>query len=76
MVRLMLTLTPVVCVLSAIAFSSTFDIYLDDTERFVASKEEENTSVGKKLTDHDGGKKKKKDKDREKDRDLSDMVSS
>ncbi len=30
MVRLMLTLTPVVCVLSAIAFSKTFDIYLKD----------------------------------------------
>ena len=28
MVRLMLTLTPVVCVLAAIAFSKTFDIYL------------------------------------------------
>ena len=30
MVRLMLTLTPVVCVLAAIAFSKTFDIYLKD----------------------------------------------
>ncbi len=30
MVRLMLTLTPVVCVLASIAFSKTFDIYLKD----------------------------------------------
>ena len=30
----MLTLTPVVCVLAAIAFSKTFDIYLkDDTQK-------------------------------------------
>ena len=33
MVRLMLTLTPVVCVLAAIAFSKTFDIYLKDDGR-------------------------------------------
>lgn len=34
MVRLMLTLTPIVCVLAAIAFSKTFEIYLkDDTPR-------------------------------------------
>lgn len=30
MVRLMLTLTPIVCVLAAIAFSKTFEIYLKD----------------------------------------------
>lgn len=30
MVRLMLTLTPVVCMLSAIAFSSVFEHYLGD----------------------------------------------
>ena len=30
MVRLMLTLTPVVCVLAAIAFSKVFEIYLKD----------------------------------------------
>ncbi len=30
MVRLMLTLTPVVCMLSAIAFSSVFEQYLGD----------------------------------------------
>ena len=34
MVRLMLTLTPVVCILAAIAFSKVFSIYLrDDTQR-------------------------------------------
>ena len=34
MVRLMLTLTPVVCVLAAIAFSKTFELYLkDDTKK-------------------------------------------
>ena len=33
MVRLMLTLTPVVCVLSAIAFSKTFDVYLKDDQK-------------------------------------------
>ncbi|KAK7470056.1 oligosaccharyl transferase stt3 subunit [Stygiomarasmius scandens] len=32
MVRLMLTLTPVVCVASAVAFSSLIDTYLDPTE--------------------------------------------
>ena len=30
MVRLMLTLTPIVCVLAAIAFSKVFSIYLKD----------------------------------------------
>ena len=30
MIRLMLTLTPVVCILSAIAFSKTFEVYLKD----------------------------------------------
>jgi len=32
MVRLILTLTPVVCILSAIAFSSMFELYLKDDE--------------------------------------------
>lgn len=32
MVRLMLTLTPVVCVLSAIAFSQVVELYLQDDE--------------------------------------------
>ena len=76
MVRLMLTLTPVVCVLSAIAFSATFDIYLDDKEKLSDGKKEESVNTSKKSNDHDTGKKKKRDKDREKDRDLSDMVST
>lgn len=33
MVRLMLTLTPVVCVLAAIAFSKTFEVYLKDDSK-------------------------------------------
>jgi len=33
MVRLMLTLTPVVCILAAIAFSKVFSIYLRDDTR-------------------------------------------
>ncbi|CAC5363721.1 STT3 [Mytilus coruscus] len=41
MVRLMLTLTPVVCVLAAIAFSKTFEIYLKDDSPKSSSKEEE-----------------------------------
>ena len=40
MVRLMLTLTPVVCILAAIAFSKTFAIYLKD-EGVKPPKEEE-----------------------------------
>lgn len=76
MVRLMLTLTPVVCVLSAIAFSSTFDIYLDDTDRFMGGKDDESGSAVKRSSDSDGGKKKRKEKEREKDRDSSDMVSA
>ena len=76
MVRLMLTLTPVVCVLSAIAFSATFDVYLDDKEKLSEGKKEESVHASKKSYDHDTGKKKKRDKDREKDRDLSDMVCS
>lgn len=39
MVRLMLTLTPVVCVLAAIAFSKTFEIYLKDDTPKSSSKE-------------------------------------
>ena len=41
MVRLMLTLTPVVCVLAAIAFSKTFDIYLKDDAKKEEDDEEE-----------------------------------
>ena len=35
MVRLMLTLTPCVCVLAAIGFSRTFNIYLKDPSRVI-----------------------------------------
>lgn len=41
MVRLMLTLTPVVCILSAIAFSVTLDNYLVDDKPTTKSEEEE-----------------------------------
>ena len=41
MVRLMLTLTPVVCVLAAIAFSKVFSIYLKDDNRNETSEEDE-----------------------------------
>lgn len=37
MVRLMLTLTPCVCVLAAIGFSRTFNIYLKDPSRLYGS---------------------------------------
>lgn len=40
MVRLMLTLTPVVCVLAAIAFSKVFSIYLRDDNRRTESADE------------------------------------
>ncbi|XP_065053854.1 dolichyl-diphosphooligosaccharide--protein glycosyltransferase subunit STT3B-like [Rhopilema esculentum] len=75
MVRLMLTLTPVVCILSAIAFSSTFDIYLDDRESF-ATVEEDTTTSSKRPIIPDIGKKKKKEKEKEKDRDMSAMLLS
>jgi len=39
MVRLMLTLTPVVCVLSAIAFSKTLETYLEQDENLEGDKE-------------------------------------
>ena len=38
-VRLMLTLTPVVCVLSSIAFSKTLETYLEQDENLEAEKE-------------------------------------
>ncbi|KAF7798707.1 hypothetical protein EIP86_009931 [Pleurotus ostreatoroseus] len=41
MVRLMLTLTPVVCVAAAIAFSSLLDTFLDPTEPAVSEEEAE-----------------------------------
>ncbi|XP_074653776.1 dolichyl-diphosphooligosaccharide--protein glycosyltransferase subunit STT3B-like [Tubulanus polymorphus] len=51
MVRLMLTLTPVVCVLAAIAFSKTFSLYLKD-----------DLPKDKQLRDHDESTDQKNDK--------------
>lgn len=41
MVRLMLTLTPVVCILAAVAFSKVFSIYLKDDSRNDTPEEDE-----------------------------------
>uniref|UniRef100_A0A0R3RI18 dolichyl-diphosphooligosaccharide--protein glycotransferase n=1 Tax=Elaeophora elaphi TaxID=1147741 RepID=A0A0R3RI18_9BILA len=50
MVRLMLTLTPVVCVLSGIAFSYTYERYLvDERNRFSVNSEEENKHLYDKV---------------------------
>ncbi|KAH9479258.1 oligosaccharyl transferase stt3 subunit [Psilocybe cubensis] len=46
MVRLMLTLTPVVCVASAIALSSLLDTYIDPTEPPVTEAVDDAASVG------------------------------
>lgn len=48
MVRLMLTLTPVVCILSGIAFSGLLELFLreDDTPRPGDSDGEEDQAVG------------------------------
>ena len=61
MVRLMLTLTPIVCVAAAVAFSSLLDTYIDPTEPEVPEEKEEaeSTSV---VSSADGAKKAKKDK--------------
>jgi dolichyl-diphosphooligosaccharide---protein glycosyltransferase len=56
MVRLMLTLTPVVCVAAAIAFSSLLDTYIDPTEP--APVEEESTDADSSA--HEASKKVKK----------------
>lgn len=51
MVRLMLTLTPVVCILAGIAFSNIFDKYLvdeTDCKKNAESKEVTSSSNGKK----------------------------
>ena len=45
MVRLMLTLTPCVCVLSAIGFSRTLDHYLNDAEETKAGKTKKPSGV-------------------------------
>jgi len=58
MVRLMLTLTPVVCMLAAIGFSTTLDNYLNDNETF--PEEASTTTTGepkKKKKEHPANKK-------------------
>lgn len=61
MVRLMLTLTPVVCVLAAVAFSKVFSIYLrDDSHQAEPSEEtDEEKEKNDKYYDKVGGKTKK-----------------
>nr|CAH7763911.1 unnamed protein product [Callosobruchus chinensis] len=56
MVRLMLTLTPVVCILSGIAFSNLIEFYLreDENGRVEESEEEEHTTPSKRLYDKAG----------------------
>jgi dolichyl-diphosphooligosaccharide--protein glycosyltransferase len=51
MVRLMLTLTPVVCVLAAIAFSKTFEIYLKDENPKNNNRSEDGDSRNDRLYD-------------------------
>ena len=60
MVRLMLTLTPVVCILAAIAFSVTLDNYLVD-DRPSENKESEAVSADADSSSEENDKKKKKD---------------
>lgn len=48
MVRLMLTLTPCVCMLAAIGFSSTLDNYLSDQDESTANKPPTDVEVKKK----------------------------
>ncbi|PIS57128.1 hypothetical protein CJI97_000153 [Candidozyma auris] len=50
MVRLMLTLTPVVCVAAAIALSKLFDVYMDVSDIFSSQQEEEESTDKKKKT--------------------------
>ena len=56
MVRLMLTLTPVVCVAAAIAFSSLLDAYIDPVEPTATSDD----APGDESTSQDSAKKAKK----------------
>ena len=60
MVRLMLTLTPVVCILAAIAFSVTLDNYLVD-DRPSENKESEAASADVDSSSEENDKKKRKD---------------
>ncbi|XP_005095974.1 dolichyl-diphosphooligosaccharide--protein glycosyltransferase subunit STT3B [Aplysia californica] len=60
MVRLMLTLTPVVCVLAAVAFSKTFEVYLkdDSPKQNQKSLDENGENKNDRLYDKVGNKKK------------------
>ncbi|XP_033732994.1 dolichyl-diphosphooligosaccharide--protein glycosyltransferase subunit STT3B-like [Pecten maximus] len=71
MVRLMLTLTPIVCVLAAIAFSKTFEIYLkDDVPKTSVKETEKKTLDNKNDTLYDKvGKTKKVKEEKPKDQD-------
>ena len=60
MVRLMLTLTPVVCILAAIAFSVTLDNYLVD-DRPPENKDTEEEPDNGDSSSEENDKKKKKD---------------
>lgn len=51
MVRLMLTLTPAVCVLAGIGFSYTFEKYLKDEETKERSSSQSGTTKDEKLYD-------------------------
>ena len=57
MVRLMLTLTPVVCMLAAIGFSTTLDNYLNDNEAFPEETSSSGELVKKKKKEHPAHKK-------------------
>lgn len=66
MVRLMLTLTPVVCILAAIAFSKVFSIYLkDDSRNDTPEEDEEEKEKNDKYYDKVGGKTKKPKEEKE-----------
>ncbi|CAG9862007.1 unnamed protein product [Phyllotreta striolata] len=56
MVRLMLTLTPVVCILSGVAFSGLLELFLreDDNNRVEDSEEDEQSTPSKRLYDKAG----------------------
>ena len=60
MVRLMLTLTPVVCILAAIAFSVTLDNYLVD-DRPSENKDSASGDADEENSDEENDKKKRKD---------------
>ncbi|KAL3835986.1 hypothetical protein ACJMK2_021445 [Sinanodonta woodiana] len=68
MVRLMLTLTPIVCVLAAVAFSKTFEIYLKDDSLKANNKDSEEDEPENKNDNklYDKVGKPKKDKKEEK----------